>query len=41
MEEPAAALRGALDEALADERPLTSEQRRTRAGLLSRQLTLN
>jgi hypothetical protein len=41
MEEPAASLRGALDEALSDERPLTSEQRRTRAGLLSRQLTLN
>ena len=41
MEEPAAALRASLDEALADERPLTSEQRRTRAGLLSRQLTLN
>jgi len=41
MQEPAAALRSALDEALADDRPLTSEQRRTRAGLLSRQLTLN
>ena len=41
MEEPAVALRSALDEALADERPLTSDQRRARAGLLSRQLTLN
>ena len=41
MEEPAVALRAALDEALADERPLTSDQRRARAGLLSRQLTLN
>jgi hypothetical protein len=41
MEEPAVVLRGALDEALADERPLTSDQRRARAGLLSRQLTLN
>jgi hypothetical protein len=41
MEEPAVALRGALDEALADERPLSSDQRRARAGLLSRQLTLN
>jgi hypothetical protein len=41
MEAPAAALRRALDEALADERPLTSDQRRARAGLLSRQLTLN
>jgi hypothetical protein len=41
MEEPAVALRGALDEALADERPLSSDQRRARAGLLSRQLTLH
>ena len=41
LEEPAAALRAALDEALADERPLTSDQRRARAGLLSRQLTVN
>ena len=30
-----------LDEALADERPLTVEERRARSGLLSRQLTLN
>ena len=41
MEEPTAALRTRLDEALADERPLTVEERRARSGLLSRQLTLN
>lgn len=40
LEEPAAAFRARLDEALADTTPLTSEQRRARAGLLSRQLTL-
>lgn len=40
LEEPAAALRTRLDEALAQPRPLTGEERRTRAGLLSRQLTL-
>lgn len=41
MEEPAAALRARLDEALAADRPLTVEERRARAGLMSRQLTLN
>jgi hypothetical protein len=41
MEEPAAALRARLDEALASDRPLSSEERRARSGLLSRQLTLN
>lgn len=40
VEEPAAALRARLDEALADPRPLTGEERRARSGLLSRQLTL-
>jgi Family of unknown function (DUF5926)/SEC-C motif len=40
LEEPAAALRVKLDEALAETAPLTSEQRRSRAGLLSRQVTL-
>ena len=40
LEEPAAALRTRLDEALASTTPLTGEQRRARAGLLSRQLTL-
>jgi hypothetical protein len=40
LEEPAAALRVRLDEALAETAPLTSEQRRARSGLLSRQLTL-
>ena len=39
-EQPAAALRVRLDEALATPRALTGEQRRARAGLLSRQLTL-
>jgi len=39
LEEPVAALRARLDEALTGG-PLTSEQRRARAGLLSRQLTL-
>jgi hypothetical protein len=40
LEEPAAAWRTRLDEALASPRALTGEQRRARAGLLSRQLTL-
>jgi hypothetical protein len=40
LEEPAAALRVRLDEALATSRTLTGEERRARAGLLSRQLTL-
>jgi hypothetical protein len=40
LEEPAAALRSRLDEELASPRPLTGEERRGRAGLLSRQLTL-
>ncbi|CAN5248822.1 DUF5926 family protein [soil metagenome] len=40
LAEPVAALRARLDEALADSAPLTGEQRRARAGLLSRQLTL-
>lgn len=40
LEEPAAALRLRLDEALDAAGPLTPEQRRARAGLLSRQLTL-
>ena len=39
VEEPAAAFRSRLDEALAGG-PLTAEERRARAGLLSRQLTL-
>jgi hypothetical protein len=41
MEGPAAALRARLDETLASDRPLSSEERRARSGLLSRQLTLN
>ena len=40
LEEPAQQLRARLDEELASARPLTPEQRRARAGLLSRQLTL-
>jgi hypothetical protein len=40
IEEPAAALRSRLDEALATARELTSDERRARSGLLSRQLTL-
>jgi hypothetical protein len=40
IEEPVAALRTRLDEALAAPRTLTSDERRARAGLLSRQLTL-
>jgi hypothetical protein len=39
-EAPAAALRAALDEVLADRRPLTSEERRIRAGVVGRSLTL-
>ena len=39
-EEPAAALRTRLDEELAAPRTLTAEERRARAGLLSRQLAL-
>lgn len=41
LEQPTVDLRLRLDEALASTRPLTGEQRRSRAGLLSRQLTLN
>lgn len=40
LEEPVAGLRARLDEELASPRDLTPEERRTRAGLLSRQLTL-
>ena len=40
LEEPAAALRSRLDEALATPRSLDPEERRARAGLLSRQVTL-
>lgn len=40
LEEPVAALRARLDEALAQTGPLTTDERRTRAGLTSRQLTL-
>ncbi len=40
LEEPVLALRARLDDALASDAPLTPEQRRARAGLLSRQLTL-
>jgi len=40
LEEPTAALRVRLDDALASPRPLTADERRARAGLLSRQLTL-
>lgn len=40
LEEPVAALRARLDEALAVTEPLTEDERRTRAGLTSRQLTL-
>lgn len=39
-EEPAAALRAALDEVLADPRPLTADERRVRAGVVGRTLTL-
>ncbi len=40
VEEPAMALRKRLDDALADTAPLTAAERRSRAGLLSRQVTL-
>ena len=40
LEEPVAALRARLDEELASPRELTADERRTRSGLLSRQLTL-
>jgi hypothetical protein len=40
LEEPAAALRARLSEALAESGPLSSDARRARQGLLSRQLTL-
>ncbi|MBL7502103.1 SEC-C domain-containing protein [Frankia sp. CNm7] len=39
-EEPAAALRAALDEVLAERRPLTADERRARAGVVGRTLTL-
>jgi hypothetical protein len=40
LAEPVAALRSRLDEALAATEPLTTEERRARAGLVTRQLTL-
>lgn len=40
LEEPAATFRTALDAALADESPLTAEERTTRAGLATRQVTI-
>lgn len=40
VEAPAAALGARLDEAYADRSPLTANERRARAGLVSRQLTL-
>jgi hypothetical protein len=40
LEEPVAALRAKLDEALAVTEPLSADERRVRAGLMSRQLTL-
>lgn len=40
VEQPAAALRARLDEALADPAPLDAAERGTRAGVVSRQLTL-
>jgi hypothetical protein len=40
LEEPVQALSARLDEALADTSPLTDPQRRARAGLRGRQLTL-
>lgn len=39
-EEPAAAFAGRLEAALAEDAPLTAEERRARAGVVSRQLTL-
>ncbi|MBZ5735962.1 SEC-C domain-containing protein [Nocardioides sp. TRM66260-LWL] len=40
LEEPVAALDEALNEALADESPLTAEQRSARSGLATRQVTI-
>jgi hypothetical protein len=40
VEEPAAAFAARLDEALADDAPLGADERRARAGVVSRQLTL-
>ncbi|GAA1744965.1 DUF5926 family protein [Aeromicrobium alkaliterrae] len=40
LEEPVLALKARLDEALADETPLTGEQRNARNGLANRQLTI-
>ena len=40
LEEPTAAFRARLDDPLAVDRPLTGDERRARAGLMSRQLTL-
>jgi hypothetical protein len=40
LEDPAADLRVALDEALAQTTPLTSEERAARAGLVDRQVTI-
>jgi hypothetical protein len=40
LEEPVTALRARLDEQLASPRPLTDAERRARAGLLNRQVTL-
>ncbi len=40
VEEPAAVLRGRLDEALAEPRPLDDAERRARAGVVARQVTL-
>jgi hypothetical protein len=40
VEGPAAEFRGRLDAVLADPRPLTADERRARAGVASRQLTL-
>jgi hypothetical protein len=40
VEAPAAAFQTALDEALARTEPLTADERRARAGVVSRQVTL-
>ena len=40
LEEPAAAFKAALDEALADTSPLTAEQRSARSGLMNRQVSI-
>jgi hypothetical protein len=40
LEEPVTAFSAALDEALADDSPLTPEQRSARSGLVNRQLTI-